>query len=449
MQSKVLIIDDETSICISLSLALQPEYDVAWETDPLRALERCQSESFDLVLLDLVIGGHDGLEILEKMRKLDPRVAVIMMTAYGSIRSSVNAMKLGAFSYLTKPLDLEELQIYMRQALEFRALNDSVNYLNAQLRDKDQFGELVGKSPAMQPVLEMIEKFRDADANVLITGESGTGKSLAARALHADGKRGHFVSVNCAATEESRLEEEFCGSKCGAYPGAVYDQRGKLDFVDQGTLYLNGIGEMPLSFQAKLLRILQEKAFSPVGGREIHRFETRVVASTNRDLRKMTESGQFRRDLFYRLNILEINMPPLRERREDIPLLCAYFIRRNNAKQDEAHKIKGITEEAQSMLCAHDYPGNVRELANAIEYAGIVANDEWIRVKDLPYRITGPSQASDAPEQFFAGKTLQELEKLAIMNSYRHNGGKRKLIAAELGISERGLWNKLKEYDLN
>ena len=449
MQSKVLIIDDETSICISLSLALQGEYEVAWENDPLRALERCRNETFDLVLLDLVIGEHDGLDILEKIRVLDSRVAVIMMTAYGSIRSSVNAMKRGAFSYLTKPLDLEELQIYMRQALEFRALNDSVSYLNAQLRDSDRFGELIGQSAAMQSVLQKIEKFRDVDANVLITGESGTGKSLAARALHTDAKRGHFVSVNCAATEEERLEEEFFGSKSGAYPDAVYNKRGKLDFADQGTLYLNGIGETPLNFQAKLLRALQEKTFSPVGSRETRRFETRVIASTGRDLRKLTETGQFRRDLYYRLNTLEINMPPLRERTEDIPLLCASFIRLNNGKQDEAHRIKGITEEAQALLCAHNYPGNVRELANAIEYACLVANDEWIRVKDLPFRISGAPQTQDNGEQFFAGKTLQELEKLAIMTSYRHNGGKRKLIAAELGISERGLWNKLREYDLN
>ena len=449
MQSRVLIIDDESSICISLSLALQPEYETAWETDASKGLERLQTESFDLVLLDLVIGEADGLEVLEKIRRQDPGVAVIMMTAYGSIRSSVSAMKRGAFTYLTKPLDLEELQIFIRQALEFRALNDSVAYLNAQLQDQAQLDELVGTSPATRNILQMVEKFRDVDANVLITGESGTGKSLVARALHFQGKRRHFVTINCAAVGRDRLEEELFGYKAGAFRGATHDQRGKLEYADRGTLYLDGIGDMPLDFQAKLLRALQEKSFVPMGGRELRRFDTRVVASTNRDLAAMMEEGLFRRDLFYRLNTVEIHMPPLSERREDIPLLCAYFIRRSGILQNKPCKVKGVASEALALLCAHDYPGNVRELANTIEYAGIVSNDEWIRVKDLPYRFTDAAPSAETPEALFEGKTLQELEKAAILASYRRNGGKRKLIAAELGISERGLWNKLKEYDLS
>lgn len=447
MRPRVLILDDENSICVSLSLALQPEYEAAWETDPRKGLTRLGAESFDLVLLDLVIGEHDGLEILKEIQRIDPRVAVIMMTAYGSIRSSVSAMKRGAFTYLTKPLDLEELQIFMRQALEFRALNDSVTYLNEQLRSQARLGELVGASPAMQPVLRMIEKFRDVDANILIRGESGTGKSMVAQALHFQGKRKHFVSINCSAVEEDRLEEEFFGCKSGAYPGVTHDRRGKLDYADQGTLCLDNISDMPLPFQAKLLRALEEKAFTPVGGREIRRFDTRVIATSNRDLNAMVEEGSFRKDLLYRLNTLEIGLPPLRERREDIPPLCAYFIRRSGTLQGKARKIRGVTAEAQDLLNAHSYPGNVRELANAIEYAGIVANDEWIRVKDLPYRFTDAAPGSDALERLISGKTLQELERMAILGSYRRNGGRRKLIAAELGISERGLWNKLKEYD--
>ncbi|HOG00459.1 MAG: Transcriptional regulatory protein ZraR [Firmicutes bacterium ADurb.Bin248] len=447
MQSRILIIDDESSICVSLSLALQPDYEAAWETDPIMGLERLRAESFDLVLLDLVIGEYDGLEILREIRKIDPRVTVIMMTAYGSIRSSVSAMKQGAFTYLTKPLDLEELQIYMRQALEFRALNDSVAYLNEQLRDQAQAGALVGTSPAMRSVIRMIEKFRDADANVLISGESGTGKSLVAQTLHFQGKRKHFVTINCSAVEEDRLEEEFFGHKSGAYLGATHDRRGKLDYADQGTLLLDGISDMPPAFQAKLLRTLEEKAFTPIGGRELRRFDTRIIATTNRGLNAMVEEGSFRRDLLYRLNTLEIELPPLRERREDIPLLCKHFIQRSSTLQGKVRRLRGITPEAQELLNAHNYPGNVRELANVIEYAGLVANDEWIRVKDLPYRVTEAAPNADEPEKLLSGKTLQELERMAILASYRRNGGKRKLIAAELGISERGLWNKLKEYD--
>ncbi len=449
MQSRVLILDDENSICISLALALKPEYDVAWETDPHKGLERLRAESFDLLLLDLVIGEYDGLEVLEKARQIDPLIAVIMMTAYGSIRSSVSAMKRGAFTYLTKPLDLEELQIFMRQALEFRALNDSVAYLNERLRDQAQTGELVGVSPAMQTVLQMIEKFRNVDANILISGESGTGKGLVAQALHFQGRRKHFVGVNCSAMDEDRIEEEFFGYKRGAHPGAMHDQRGKLDYADQGTLYLESIGDMPLSFQAKLLQALKEKSFTPVGGRDIRRFNTRVIASTNRDLRAMVEAGLFRKDLFYWVNAVEIDLPPLRKRKEDIPILCAYFIHNSSTLRSKACKIRGITAEAQELLNAHDYPGNVRELANAIDCAGIVASDEWIRVKDLPYRFMDAASDADVSEKLLAGTTLQELERMAILASYRRNGGKRKLMAAELGISERGLWNKLKEYDLS
>lgn len=443
MQSRILIIDDENSICVSLSLALQPEYEVAWETDPAKGLERLRAESFDLVLLDLVVGEYDGIEILKEIRQIDPRVAVMMMTAYGSIRSSVSAMKQGAFTYLTKPLDLEELQIYIRQALEFRALNDSVAYLNEQLRDQARVGELIGNSPAIQSVSRMIDKFRNVDANILLSGESGTGKSMVAQILHFQGKRKHFVTINCSAMEEDQLEEEFFG-----YKGAALERRGKLYYANQGTLCLDGIGDMPLPFQAKLLRALEEQAFTPVGGRELRRFETRIIATTNRDLNAMVKEGLFRKELLYRLNTLEIELPPLRERREDIPLLCAHFIRRSSTLLGKTHRIRGITPEAQELLNAHHYPGNVRELANAIEYAGIVAGDEWIRVKDLPYRVTDAAPGADAPENVIFGKTLQELERMAIVSSFRRNGGKRKLIAAELGISERGLWNKLKEYDL-
>ncbi|MDD6839461.1 MAG: sigma-54 dependent transcriptional regulator [Clostridiales bacterium] len=442
MLPRVLIVDDESSICISLSLALESDYDIAWETDPIKALERIQHESFDLILLDMVIGEYNGLDILVKMRSISPRTQVIMMTAYGSIRSSVSAMTRGAFTYLTKPLDIDELKIYIDQALEFRALNDNVTYLNAQLKEHTPSNELIGTSPALRRLLQMVEKFRDVDVSVLISGESGSGKMTVAQALHDENKRKRFVMVNCAALDEESLEEEFFGCKNGG------DMPGKLDYANQGTLYLANICELPAAFQAKLLRALQEKAFTPVGSREVHRFDTRVIASTNKNLRAMVEQGSFRSDLFYRINTAEIPVPPLRDRREDIPLLCDYFIRHSKTLQDKTCRITGITVEAQELLCTHDYPGNVRELANTIEYAGIVSNDELIKARDLPYRFTESVPDQDVGEKFLLGKTLQELERMAIFASYRHNSGKRKLMAAELGISERGLWNKLKEYDL-
>ena len=447
MHPRILIIDDESSICISLALALEPEYKVAWETDPLRAIDQLQAEPFDLVLLDLVIGEHDGLDILARIKKLVPRVQVIMMTAYGSIRSSVSAMTRGAFTYLTKPLDLDELKIYIGQALEFQRMNENIHYLNDQLQAQKQAETLIGISPAHRRVMQMIEKFRAVDASVLITCESGTGKSLAARALHDDGSRGRFVTVICA-SDENRLEEELFGVKAGAGPNALVDRPGKLDYANGGTLYLDGIGDLPSGFQSKLLHVLQERSFSPIGSREVHHFNARVIASTNRDPRSLVEEGLVRQDLLYRLNTVEIHMPPLRERQEDIPLLCDYFIRRSETLRGKACRISGVTEEALELLRLHAFPGNVRELANTIEYAGIVADGAWIRARDLPYQFNNSEPSADETERFLAGKSLQEVEKMTILTSYRRNGGKRGVMAAELGISPRGLWNKLKEYGL-
>lgn len=448
MLPRILIVDDESSICISLSLALEPEYEVIWETDPIRALERLQTEPIDLVLLDMVIGPYDGLDILMKIKKLAPLAAVIMMTAYGSIRSSVSAMTRGAFTYLTKPLDLEELKIYIRQALEFRSLNENVTYLNDQLEAQNQAEELIGTSPALEQVRTMLRKFQNVDVNVLITGESGTGKRIAAHTLHngADGRR--FVTVNCAAFDEKRLEEEFFGYKMDAVPGALCDRRGKLDYANGGTLYLDGIGDMPPEFQRKLLRVLQEHTFSPIGSREVHQFHTRIIASANRTSDELVQSGLLRQDLLYRLNAVEIHMPRLRERRADILLLCSHFISRSSTLRNKRVRIRGVTDEALEILCAHTFPGNVRELANTIEYAGIVASGEWIRPKDLPYQFTNARPGLGEVERVLAGKTLQELERLAIETSYRANAGKRSAMVSELGISPRGLWNKLKEYGL-
>ena len=447
MKPRILILDDESGICISLSLALQNEYDTQWETDPVKALDRLSVEPFDVVLLDLVLGDYDGLEILGKIHQLAPRTIVIMMTAYGSIRSSVSAIKQGAFSYLTKPLDIDELRIYIQQALEFRILNDSASYVNLQLINETRSNALVGSSQQIQHIFQMIDRFASTDYPVLVTGESGTGKSLVAKLLHLRSNRRNFVSISCSAIAEDMLDEEFFGRR----DGLGDEKQGKLDFADGGTLFLDEIGELPLSFQAKLLRVLNEKTYTPLGSREIRRFNARVVTATNRDLHTMAENGQFRRDLYYRLNAVELNMPPLRERREDIPLLCEHFIRHSSILQNKRCPIKRISEEAQQLLNSHDYPGNIRELANAIEYACIVANDEIIRVRDLPYRFTDShkKRSGDDVEQFLRGKTLQQLENMAVVASYKRHGGKRKLIAEELGISARGLWNKLQENDLN
>jgi two-component system response regulator AtoC len=454
MRAKVLIVDDEPGICVSLSLALQSNYDVFWEVDPQKALERIDTESFHLVLLDLVLGETDGLNVLARIKERDPRIIVIVMTAFGSIRSSVAAMRQGAFTYLSKPLDLEELQIYIRQALEFQSLNEKITYLNSELKTHNICKEMIGQSPVMQTVYRMIEKLRDLDTSVLITGESGTGKELVSKAIHYSGARAdeRFVAVNCAAIPEGLLEEEFFGHKRGAFTGAISDTRGKFELADKGTLFLDEIGDMPLLLQSKLLRVLQERRFSPIGSNETFSCDARIIVATNRDLREMVQKGLFREDLYYRINVFEIKLPPLRDRRQDIPLLCEHFIKVNNMQQKKQVKVKGVTKEAEQVLLAHDYPGNVRELANALEYACIVTPDEWIHKTDLPSRMwekraAGARQPNGAPLAASA-KTLREIERSAILDSYRRHGGKKKAMAQELGISERGLWNKLKEYGL-
>ncbi|MEA5059601.1 MAG: sigma-54 dependent transcriptional regulator [Candidatus Pelethousia sp.] len=446
---KLFILDDEAGICISLSLALESDYHVSWETDPIKGLELLKAGAYDLVLLDLVIGEHDGLDILRKIKEIDPGICVIMMTAFGDIRSSVNAMKNGAFNYLPKPLDIEELLLHIKQGLEFRDLNARINYLSGELRTHNH--SLVGESPAIRQVYEMIDKLKDVDASVTITGESGTGKELVAKALHFSGSRSEqpFVAINCAAIPEGLLEEEFFGHKRGAFTGAISDKRGKFEMADKGTIFLDEIGDMPLSLQGKLLRALQEKAFCPIGSHEIRHFDARVIVATNRDLKDMVQKSLFRRDLYYRINVIEIHIPPLRERRQDIPLLCEHFIQLNNRQQKKPLKLKGFTKEAEQMLLSYDYPGNVRELANAMEYASIVADGEWIHPQDLPERMRGTIRPDSGPaSENYGGQTLQQIEKAAILSAYRRHNGKRKAMARELNISERGLWNKLKEYGL-
>ncbi|MDL2258883.1 sigma-54 dependent transcriptional regulator [Eubacteriales bacterium OttesenSCG-928-K08] len=451
-KNKILILDDEPSICSSLSLSLEGEYRVISHTDPLEGIALLDKEAVDLVLLDLVIGEHDGLDILRKIKQIDPNICVIMMTAYGDIRSSVSAMKNGAFTYLPKPLDIEELMLHIRQGLEFRALNERVTFLRDELNSKNYAEPIIGNSPAMQQVLQMVDRLKDTDTSVTITGESGTGKELIAKALHFSGSRAEqrFVAVNCAAIPEGLLEEEFFGHKRGAFTGAVSDKRGKLEMADKGTIFLDEIGDMPLSLQGKLLRALQEKAYAPIGGHDLRTFDARLIVATNRDLKDMVQKGLFRQDLYYRINVFEIELPPLRERRQDIPLLCEHFIRKNNEQQKKHMRIKGITKEAERALMLHDYPGNVRELANALEYASIVTNDEWIHAANLPDRTRRCAAEAEKSEEEYTlrGKTLEELEKAAVFAAYEKHSGKRKAMAEELGISERGLWNKLKKFEL-
>ncbi len=458
MKSAILIIDDERAICASLTLALEKDYKVIAVTDAQTGLQMVLEQSFDLVLLDLRIGDQDGIKVLEQIKAYDSTIAVIIMTAYGSIRSSVEAMKHGAFSYLSKPLDLEELMIFIRQALEFRYLNDRVEYLSKELESRYTYGGMIGKSSAMQQVYQMIEKVKDVNTSVTITGESGTGKELVARAIHYQSKRKNrkFVEVNCAAIPEGLLEEEFFGHKKGSFTGAVDDKKGKFELADEGTLFLDEVGDMPLILQGKLLRVLEQKQFTPIGGNEVKTIDVRVIAATNRDLRAMVKEGSFRRDLFYRLNIVEIHLPPLRERKQDIPLLIQHFLQKYSEEQEK--KLPGMTVEAERLLLSYHYPGNVRELANALEYAVILTSEDYIEIEDLPLQIQEEGIQGEkrkslrqglSLEEQLAGLSMNEVERIVIGAALKRNGGRQKITAQELGISERGLRNKIKEYQLN
>ena len=459
MAKRIIIIDDEPSICSSLTLALEGEYLVDSATDAGQGLSLIAEKGCDLCLLDLRIGNDNGIDVLEKIKALDRTISVIMMTAFGSIESSVKAMRQGAYSYLTKPLDLSELTMVIERALEVKDLHVQVEYLSNELENKYLNNGMIGNSSAMRQVYTLIEKLSDVDANVMITGESGTGKELTARAIHFSGarKKGLFVAINCAAIPENLLEEELFGHKRGAFTGAVSDKKGKFEIANNGTIFLDEIGDLPLSLQAKLLRVLQQKEFCPIGSNETVKTDARVITATNRDLNKMVKEGSFRQDLLFRLCVVEIHLPSLRERREDLPLLFSHFIAENNKKMSK--QIRGLSEDTIRILMNYSYPGNIRELSNIIEHAAIFADHDLIEPDDLPMaiRAAGPAADADMPENAdvdsfilhnLAGLTLKEVEQKIIKATLLKNNGRKNATAEMLGISERGLRNKILEYGL-
>ena len=358
----LLVIDDEPAICQSLEFALEDKYRVCTFTDPDDALASLQHMEAALVLLDLKIGSHDGTEVLKEIKRISPDTVVIMMTAYGSISSSVEAMRNGAFYYLTKPVLTDELHVLLAKAEEFYTLQTQVKWLSEEL-DKlsDNYG-LIGNSPAIKEVLDLIEKVKDIDSNVLIHGESGTGKEIVARAIHQQGSRRNkrFQAVNCAAIPENLLESELFGYEKGAFTGATQSKPGKFVLAEGGTIFLDEIGEMNMTLQSKLLRVIQERTVTPLGGTEEKPVDVRIIAATNRDLWKEVKESRFREDLYYRLNVIPIYLPPLRERRGDIPLLVQYFIGKISERLGKP--VEGVSQEALQLLEKYSYPGNIREL---------------------------------------------------------------------------------------
>lgn len=451
----VLIIDDERAICSSLGFALEDQYTVYTGLSAAEGLLLLKQHRIDCVLLDLRIGQEDGILLIPEIKKIHPGCVVIMMTAHGSIESSVEAMRSGAYHYLTKPLNLEEVRILIDKALEFQYLQSQVQALAKSVRKDENYSGIIGKSRAMQSLFHLIDRVKNIDSNVLICGESGTGKELVARAIYLGGKRKDkpFHVVNCAAIPENLLESELFGFEKGAFTGAYQRKEGLFASSHEGTIFLDEIGEMPLSLQSKILRAIQEKEITPLGSGEQRKIDVRLIAATNRQLSEDIRSGRFREDLYYRINVIPIHTPPLRDRLEDVPLLIEHFLAHHAARMEKPRL--ELSHEAKKILYGYTYPGNVRELGNIIEYAVAMCEGRVIGAADLLHnilpkdRMAGRKTAGPAGRGLLSipeGIPLAEAERLVILNTLDLCGGHRKKTAEVLAVSERSLRDKLKIY---
>ncbi|MEW5853802.1 MAG: sigma-54 dependent transcriptional regulator [Myxococcota bacterium] len=454
-RARILIVDDEANARGALAELLRDEgYQVETAADGFKALPKLEDFNPDLLLTDLKMPGMDGLELMGRARQLDPERAVVVMTAYGAVETAVAAMRKGAADYLTKPINMEELVLVLERALERRRLRAEAGQLRARLAERHRIESMVGNSPAMQKVYDTVLQVAPSRASVLITGESGTGKELIAAAIHQHSPRanGPFIKLHCAALAETLLESELFGHERGAFTGAVTRRDGRFQQADGGTLFLDEIGEISPAIQVKLLRFLQEHEFQRVGGNQTIRVDVRVVAATNRDLARRVKDGLFREDLYYRLNVVSIEMPPLRERPSDIPLLAMHFLRKYAGENGK--EIQGFSDDALAKLMRHPWAGNVRELENAIERAVVICRGETVRVEDLAPIITDRAEAvpGAAPVSGNSGlppvpgSTLAELEKYAILKTLEHTGGSTSKAADILGISTRKIQYKLHDY---
>ncbi len=449
MKERILVVDDEQSHRIMLKAVLTKEgYDVSEADDGMAAVKAVENESFDLILMDIRMTDMDGIEAMGQIKKMSPAIPIIMMTAYASIKAAVEALKSGAYDYLTKPLDIDELKILTKKALEHYRLQEENVFLKERLADRFDFSKIIGKSRRMKEVFENLSLIAPSDATILIYGESGTGKELVANAIHQNSPRAQkpFIKVSCAALPETLLESELFGHERGAFTGALARKAGRFQLADGGTLFLDEVNVMSSTTQVKLLRVLQEREFEPLGSTKTIHVDIRLITATNKELEAEVKEGRFREDLFYRLNVVPIHLPPLRERKEDIPLLAEHFFKLYQEKNKKS--IKGFLPKTIDTLMRYDWPGNIRELENVIERAVILCRGEYVSPKDLP----SPFQEEQLGEQPIIsippGMTLEQVEKEAIIQTLEETGGNRTQTAQILGISRKTLQNKLKEYGL-
>lgn len=450
MKNKILIIDDEKAIRDSLSFALEDFYDVLSAGDPTEAEAILSEKIVDVILLDMKLGRNDGLDLLRHIKHEYPEIEVIVITAFGSIKSSVQAIREGALNYLTKPVDIEELIVFIEKAIKQRAINGSLMYLRKMLDDTYNIAGIIGNSDIMASTLNKVKKIKDIDSTVLITGESGTGKDLVAKAIHFEGHRkdGKLVIVNCAAIPANLMESELFGYEKGAFTGADKKHIGKFQLADGGTLFLDEIGELELSLQSKLLRVVEDMKVTPLGGNNTVSVDFRLIAATNKNLEAEVKAGKFREDLFYRLNVITLDLPPLRARKGDIPLLVKYFVDKYNKKLGQ--NVDRVDRKVISSLENYPFPGNIRELENLIERMVALSEDNKIELDDLPekYRSLPPLVNDSERLVISLGLSMKDIEKEAILKTLDYFEGNRKKTAESLGISERNLHYKLKLYKI-
>ena len=444
-QEKILVVDDEESMVQFMTVLLRREgYEVMTAASGPQALELLQESSVDAVVTDLKMPGMDGIELLDRIKKLDETLPVIIMTAYASQRSAIDALNLGAFQYLEKHAKNDDIKLVVRNALALRKVRSENSFLKRQLQKTHSVKEIIGKSEPMMDVLRMVDKVAETDSTILIFGESGTGKELIARESHYRSRRssGAFVSINCGALPKDLLESNLFGHVKGSFTGAVRDQMGQFQVAEGGTFFLDEVGEMQPATQVKLLRALQEREIIPVGGTKPIKIDVRLVAATNADLERNVRDGRFRTDLFYRLNVIPVHLPPLRQRLDDIPILANHFLRRFAA----ASGPKRLSKDAMDTFLRYSWPGNVRELENIIERAVILSESDEIGIGDLPEKIVRGEAARGKLVIERPDMTLEELEREYILKVLQYTGWQKKRASEILGINASTLYRKLQTY---
>ncbi len=457
MKARILVVDDEESIREFLDIMLRKEgYDVACVADGQEAIDLLKKKSFDMVISDLQMPRITGIELLKHINDNYPGLLFMMITAFGTTETAVEAMKMGAYDYITKPFKIDEVRINIQNALRSKHLEVENRTLRRELVKEFSFQNLVGDSENMHQIYDLIQRVSKTPTNVLITGESGTGKEMVAKAIHYSGplKDRPFITVNCGAIPESLMESEMFGHRKGSFTGAVADKAGLFEAADGGSLFLDEVGELPLSIQVKLLRAIQERVIRRVGSTEDTKVEVRIIAATNRDLEEMVGLGTFRQDLFYRLNVINIRTPALRERKEDIPILIKHFLRKYNERLGKS--VSGISDEAMDLLKKYTYPGNVRELENIIERTVALESGSTILPESLPPFVNTPSgrrlasthEIEVTADGIDLEKILGHLEKELLVKAIHTAGGVKKKAAKLLGITFRSMRYRVEKYGL-